>query len=474
MALEEAGGLFHDFGQFLVGRADLLPSEYLYELRKIRLKQSNSLSPFLEGELANQVSGSQWIHSTAGSEAFSAVYKTRPVVIEVYRKKPKPAAEKSWEQFCKSIRSLDAGPEAAIRALRIMEQFREWLQIQSDIERKRAILGNLQQTPDDCVFRFPRPVPELQSPACLAYERMEGSSLNLDVLPELDTPNKNLQVLAEGILELSLLLSLVDTEGLIENYVVLPDGSFGFRVLPAWVSVPVEWHYEMLQYVASSAGGATARALQMLCRMSSSRDSHDGERQLLSELSALQPELKINAETPESVTNLENYWRALARTTLNPPLFLHLFHRNLIILGQCNESYAPSTDLVSEALWPVTGRILRFHIDDILSRETNGSWISSSGLLFMAAARQAAMYLERLRENHSDRTEELDYRHSNFRSTQLVRRTTFILRSGVALAVFLFALQLALTPGAGAFPILSRTAAITAAVALCISVAGIK
>src|SRR5207244_1880831 len=110
--------------------------------------------------------------------------------------------------------------------------------------------------------------------------------------------------------------------------------------LPAWTSVPVEWHYELLQYVASSAAGNTPRALQMLCRMSATRGSSGGEQRLLSQLASLQPELKINAVTPESVTVVENYWRALARTPLHPPLFIQLFHRNLTLLGQWSEMVA--------------------------------------------------------------------------------------------------------------------------------------
>src|SRR5258708_3222898 len=99
-----------------------------------------------------------------------------------------------------------------------------------------------------------------------------------------------------------------------------------------WVPVPAEWHNELLQYVGSSMAGNTPRALRMLRHISSSGDSYAEEQQLLSQLSSLRPELKINAITPESVTAMENYWRALAGTRLNPPLFLQLFHRNLTLL----------------------------------------------------------------------------------------------------------------------------------------------
>ena len=68
--------------------------------------------------------------------------------------------------------------------------------------------------------------------------------------------------------------------------------------------------------------------------MSSGENSAAGEQHILSRLSALKPELKINVWMPESVAALENYLRALAETTLKSPLFLHLFHRRSVLPEQ--------------------------------------------------------------------------------------------------------------------------------------------
>jgi len=474
LALEEGEGVFPLFGQFLAGRADLLTSEYLFELRKIRGASEPSASPALDPELDKQISEVTGIRAAPGFQAFSAFYRNRPIVVEFYRSQFLWNLEESWEQLSRQIRKLKDGPEAALSGTAVLDQFWEWIEVQRDIERKRKFLGNLSKASRSCVTRFPSLVPELQFPNCLVYETMDGAPLDRELRSDSDTRSSSFQLLAESLLEQPLLLSLIDTEALLENYLVMADGHLGFRSLPAWTSVPVEWHYELLQYVASSAAGNTPRALQMLYRMSATRGSSGGEQRLLSQLASLQPELKINAVTPESVTVVENYWRALARTSLRPPLFVHLFHRNLTLLGQWSEMVASPTDAVADALWPVLGRVLRFHLGDIVTTGKGRDWLVSSGLFFATAARQLALALENLREDNSDMTSAIDSKDADSREGKLNRRTSSMIYSGILLVVFLFSIQLAMSPGGGPFPFLAKAAAVAAAVALCFSIAGIK
>jgi hypothetical protein len=474
LALEEADGLFPVFGKFLAGRADLLPSAYLYELRKIQPAETGPSPAALEGELAKRLSGVVPLRRTPGADVFEAVYDRRLVVIELYRERPSQTLDKSWEQFTRKIRLLEGGPEATISKPSVLEQFWTWLELQADIERKRTILGNLNHLPESTVTRFPSLVADLQSPLCLAYEAMEGSPLDTEIRAESSTREKSFEIWAEGILEQSLLLSMVDIELAAESYAILPGGRLGYRWLPTWIPVPVEWHYELLQYVGASSAGNTPRALHMLGRMSSGPDSFAGEQQLLTQLSSLQPELKINAVTPESVTVFENYWRALARTPLQAPLFLHLFHRNVTMLGQHIETIAPSGDLFAQALWPVMGRVLRFHLGDILSNGKMKDWAISSALAFLAAIRQMAVALERIRENKSELTEMPPARSNDSRSRERNRRTAAVIRSAILLAAFLFSVQWSLGPGGAAAPLLAKSAAVAAAAALCFSIAGIR
>ena len=474
LALEDAGGLFPLFGRFLAGRADLLPSVYLYELRNSPPQETLPSPAILGVELAQRLSDVVPLRRTPGADVFEAVYERRLVVIEIYRERPSRTRDKSWDEFVRSIRCLEGGPEASLAKPSLLEQFWTWLDLQSDIERKRNILRNVNDLPESAVIRFPALVADLQSSSCLAYEGMQGEPLDAELRAESETQEKSFEIWAEAILEQSLLLSMVDVELAAESYLILPDMRLGHRWLPAWIPVPVEWHYELLQYVGASSAGNTPRALHMLARMSSGPNSYSGEEQLLTQFSSLQPELKINAVTPESVTVFENYWRALAKTSLAPPLFLHLFHRNITLLGQQAETMTPSGDLFAQAMWPVMGRVLRFHFGEILSNGKLRDWAVSSGLAFLTAARQMAVALERIRENKSDLTEIPPARNSDLRNRERNRRTVAVIRSAILLAVFLFCVQWSFGAGAGAATWLAKSAAVAAAVALCFSIARIR
>ena len=428
----------------------------------------------MDRELAGQLSGVAPVRDTLSFEAFRAVYQNRSIIVEVYRSDFKPVPEKYWADFCKKVQKLDDGPEAVISTAPVLEQFREWLQIQADVDRKRKMLANLQDFQSRLVSRFPHLIADLQRPSCLVYEAMEGVPLDQELRPNSSTAGKSLQILAEAILEQALLLSLIDTEARMENLLILPDGRLGFRVLPAWVPVPMEKQYDLIQYVATGVAGNTPRAIQMLCRISCGRNAYDGEQELLNRLSSLQPELKINVMTPESVTVMENYWRALAGTPLHPPLFLHLFHRNLTLLGQYNESVAPIVDVIAESLWPVLARLVRFRLGKLFTTEKGREWIISSALLFMTTARQAALALEHLREDSSELTAVIERKDSDFREATLQQRTISLIHSAIGLAVFLFFFQLARGPAAGVWPFLSKPAAAIFAIVLAVLVARIK
>lgn len=470
LALEEAGELFVWFGQFLAGRADLLPSPYVAQLRSLRVPLNATTPPASLPELHGRVSQSQLIRITPGAEIYSATGPAGPMVLEIYPPAKTPFAERAWSDLCRRIRLLEDSAEAPVTHPFVLERFREWLELQSDVERKRVILRNVQDIPVRCVSRFPRLIPDFPSIRCLAYDQMEGKPL-VEAGAEGATAS-GWHLWAESLLEQSLLLSLVDAEAQPENYLVLPDGGLGFRTLPALVSVPVEWHYELLQYVTSAVAGNTSRALQMLSRMSASENPYGTEQLLLETLSALQPELKINVVTPESIAALENYWRAQARTARKPPLFLELFHRNLTVLGQGSESAAPSSDVVAETLWPVLGRILQFRVGDILSTEKGQEWLVSSGLLMISAVRQVAITLEQVRDN--DLALVLDRQETETPDTSRNRRAVSLIGSAISLVLFLLLIQLIPRAGGGALEWLAGAAAVLSAVSLCILLNRIK
>lgn len=468
LALEEKGGLFPTFGRFLAGRADLLPSPFLYELRKIRTPEAPPVEP--PDELKQLVPDLQILRATPAGRVYSGSYRGTQVVVEVSDEAP---SQSEWDSFRRQIRRLNEKPESAVSQESIVEQFWDWLRLQRDLERKRTMLTNLQDVFPDTVSVFPKIVGELQSSGWLGYENTPGDSAHT-LLARSEDKAEVIHVLAEGFLEQCLVFSLVDAEFQLEELLVLDQGRLGFRTVPAWVSVPVESHQHLLQYLVAVVANDTPRAVQMICRMAAGRNSYPAEQRLLNELSSLKPELKINAVTPESVTALETYCRAMGETDLKSPPFLRWFHRNITLLGQLNEFYAPSADLVDQALWPVLGRLLRFHMAEVLSSGKVQDWAITSSLFLMTAGRQMTVTVEKLRENDARITPEPEIRGSDSRDTQLNRRTSSFIRSVILLVVFLVSLQVSMSSGEGFVPIIAEIIAAAAGVALWFSVAGIR
>ena len=472
LALEENGGLFPTFGRFLAGRADLLPSVYLSELRKIKMPAlpSSSQPP---DDLKQLVPDLQIIRTTPGCSVFGGSYSGSPVVVEVYSGREEATHGREWDVFERRIRQLNDKPENVVSHDSVVQQFRDWLRLQGDLERKRTMLANLQDIIPDTVSEFPKTIAELQSPNWMGYESMEGDPVD-KLLSRSDDKAEAIHVLVEGFLEQCLLFSLVDSEFQMDELLVREKGRLGFRTVPAWVTVPVESHQDLLQYLVAAVAGDTPRAVRMICRMSAGRSSYLAEQRLLNELSSLQPELKVDAVTPESVTALETYSRAMQLSDMNPPPFLRSFHRNITLIGQCNEVFAPSVDVIDQALWPVLGRLLRFHIAEVLSSGKVQEWAVSSSLFVLTAGRQMAVTLEKLRENDPRITPEPDIRAFESRDAQWDRRTFSLIRSAVVLVVFLFSLQVSMNSGGEVLPLLTGVIAVVSAIGLCFSVAGIR
>jgi predicted unusual protein kinase regulating ubiquinone biosynthesis (AarF/ABC1/UbiB family) len=460
VALEDRGGLYACFGQYLAGRADLLPSPHLLQLRKIRIRPA--VPSF--GALQSRFPDLKVVRSGVAGEVCTARHRGRQIVIEFFGpRRPGRAESEEWEAFRREIRNLDGTSEASVSSGVVLDQFAEWFRLENDIERKRSILANLEKLPPGGVCHFPRLIPELQSEEWLSYEATEGPVLASELKAESASATRNLQSFTEALLEQSLLFSLVDAEVLPENMVVRQDGKLGFACVPAWAPIPVEWSYELLQYMASTVAGNSARAIHMLSRISSTHDSYASEQHLLRELSGLQPELKINVITPDSVTALENYWRALAHTKLKPPLFLQLFHRQWTLIGQINSRVAPSEDMIAESLWPVMGRILRLRLQEASSIDRLEEWSRSVALLLVTTARQVTATLEQVRDN--DIAFRLETQEYGATGSRRARRTVLVIRSGVALAFLMGALYAGIR-GSGTVQMLAGAVAVLAAVAL--------
>jgi len=472
LSLEEKGGLFALFGHFLTGRADLLPSPHLRQLRKIKAAGYPAHRPELDRALAGRVTGLQPLGAAPGADLYSGLFRNEPVVVEHYYGDSGTFDPASWKAFTREVRILDGELETRVAQRRTLDHFEEWISLSRDLNRKRAILENLQTNPPGGVVRFPRLVQELQSDVCLAYSGAAAESPALELDPDQPHAEKKLQRLVEGLLEQSLLISLVDAEMRLDNYLLNGGDALEYRRLPTLAPVPVEWHYELLQYMASTIAGQSPRALHMLSRICASQDHYAGEQRLMRELSGLQPELKINLITPESVTSLENYWRTLANTGMRPPLFLELFHRQWTLLGQYNGEVAPAADVIAESLWPVLARILRLRFGELLSLSKGREWAANSGLMMLTAARQAGLLFEQIRDN--DLAIVTDQQEFESSEARLNRRTMSLVRSAFALAVFLLAVYFSSHATEGWVKLVAGATAAISAVALALFVARIE
>ena len=469
LALEETGGLFTVLGQFLSGRADLLPGPYLAQLRLLRIDRQNLVAPSSLPEIRDRIIQAEWVRSAPCSEIYAASYQDRQITVEVFLADG-GYRDQDLQDLERQVRLLKNSAEAAIAQPRVLTQFREWLTLQADVERKRGMLRYLQEIPFPCLLRFPRLVPDLQSTRCLVYERTEGAPL-AEALEDPAAAGKAQDLWAEALLEQALLLSLLDADAQPSNYLLLADGGVGFRTLPALAPVPVEWHNELLQYLTSAIAGNSYRAMQMVSRICAGANPYEAERMLLERLSALQPELRIQRVAPGSVVALENYWQALGQTALRSPLFLHLFHRTLSVVGQLAPPEGPPRDVISESLWPVLGRLLQFRMGDILSTEKGQEWMASAGLLLLTAVRQAGVMLEQVRDN--DLALEIERSPDDARGEKSNRRVAAVIHSGIGLVLFLFSLRVA-QQSSGTLQWVATAAAAICAVAVFILVARIE
>ena len=200
--------------------------------------------------------------------------------------------------------------------------------------------------------------------------------------------------------------------------------------------------------VLASNGGA---AVQMLVKLTSSRQALSLEKSLLDALSNLEPELKINLQFPASAAIFEDNWRALTRLGVEKPLFIDIMHRNLIATGYWNAETATQTapvkDALAEAQWPVLGRMLRARLGEMVNRETASDWFIGSGLLFFESIRQFNRLAEGLRENDISMGVDLEREEDgNGKVNERIRSGILI---GMLLIVLLACLRFSVSAEAG-------------------------
>lgn len=406
-ALEQLGGLYSAFGRFLSYRADLLDGASVHEFRGFQvnfpavpttavLEILDRELPGVSGEVANHLE-TEPLWNTLARTAYASLHQGQRVVVQVGRD---PVSEESIRAFVQGLRALSRTELAGVASEEVLTQFRQWLRHGESMERERTVLETLSNYRGESLVHYPRLIPELCSASVLCWHAVEGRRAT-DLIAEGDQEISVL--LASAILEQLYTLSIVDADLDLDEMVVDLDHGLHFRRLGSAVAVLPDQVNAGIKYAAAVVSGNATLSAQKLIRLAISRSSPELEKQLLDEFSGVEPELKINTWFPSSAEGFENNWRALARVLRARPLFLDCLHRNLVAAGYWNSDAvragARTADAISEAQWPVVGRLIRTQFGMLMKRETVEEWAVGSGLLMFGALREMNQLIEEMRED---------------------------------------------------------------------------
>jgi len=464
-ALEELGGLYAAFGQFLMWRADLLRTDYLGRLRHIKIPvppiPASDAARTLSGELgANGDALAQLLErepcwNTLARCAYRAQYQGRTMVVQLARD---PVPDSAFESFEAGLRLIE--DERAREAIdpATLARFREWMRLSDSPMRERAYLDALQSIREKTLAQYPVLIPELSSEKVLCFEWVEGESV-----ASLIAKGSPLAVqrVAECVLEQFCTIAAVDGDFDPDSMALTPSGRLAVRRTNRMVAIPPSLTHAGLKYISSVLAANAPAAAHMLAKLSAGVATNL-EARLLDELSNLEPELKVNLQFPPSAAIFEGNWRALTRTGVEKPLFLDIMHRNLIAVGYWNAETsappAPASDFIADAQWPVLGRMLRTRLGEMASRETASDWFIGSGLLFFESLRQMNRLAEGLRENDLSLSVDLQRDEDSPKAHQRIRLGILI---GMLLVVFLACVRFAAAAEGAGSVALSAVALVT-------------
>jgi hypothetical protein len=466
-ALEELGGIYACFAQFLSWRADLLRSDYLGQLRAVRVQPPaaerwrvvEALEEFGEpgAALASTLELDPcW--NTFSRFAFRGELDGKPVAVEAAHA---PFEPREFEGFESGIGLLkDEGARLAT-APAVLAQFRQWCELGATLERERSYLNTLNSGSLRSNVQHPLVIAPFSNDRVLCLSWVEGEPAGPLILKGSVAAVRKV---AEGLLEQICMLSVIDGEFDPESIVITRDGRMGIRHACRYLAIPPSQAATALKYISGVLARNSTAAAHALSRLAYGRAGGRLEPELLEALSDLEPELKVNLQFPRSASIFEGNWRALSHVQAARPLFLDLMHRNLVALGYWNAETTPVTagsDLVAEAQWPVIGRLLRARLREMATREMASEWFIGSGLLFFEGLRQVNRLADEFRENDlSIGVDAQETSDSSAPQNRLVRSAIII---GMLLIVFLVSVRWAAALPAPYSAVLSAVAGVAGA-----------
>lgn len=387
-ACVELGGLYQAFAVFLSGRADLLPFPYLEELEDVPAPFLGDSAPRPPDEVSAEL---QELGSGLYTRVFRGSLNGRPVVVEYSCSPREPVRDAAWRSFEHAIAPLAGLPESAMLTDEVLREFRIWLEIHTDLQKKRRMLENLQQIPSGSLTLVPTLTPDVQSERLLAYEDLERiCGLSPD-------EGRRDSLCLEAVMEQILILAFVAVDDPWKEMLLLDGDRVGYRVWPFMEAVPVQHYQPVLQYVASSIAEDGGRAMRMLLKIVRHEDGAVLESDLWRQLSGLRFEVAADHRISQSGEKMLEFWKALAAERVRRPPFLNFLHRELILTFR--SAFDPDMDWGVPSASAVFGRLVTTRFADVMNSERVREWAVGSSLVALSTARQMGVLLEQLRDN---------------------------------------------------------------------------
>ncbi len=410
-ALEELGGVYLAFARFLTWRADLLETDYLNALRRIRYDfmpvARRDVAALLRLELGDTAESliadmeQEPVWTTLSRTAYVSWFKQQPVVVQVAR----PSfAETALVDFEAGIVSLGHPDIARVAHPRILREFRQWLRHAESISLERSYLEVLGRNRESTLIDYPAVIPEISTSNVLCWPWVDGETIgSLIGRGAIEEVTR----IAITVLEQYCNLAIVDADMQLDS-IVKPPGSdrLTIRRLDKPLSVPPPAVNNGMKYIAAVLEGNASATVQNLLTMAVGRSSANLEAELLNLISGIEPELKVRAWFPGSAAAFESNWRALGRIEVSRPrpLYLDCLHRNLIAIGYWTSDAVAAggktIDPIAEAQWPVVDLVLRANASQFVNPAVMTEWSVGLGLLTFGAFREANRLAEELRENN--------------------------------------------------------------------------
>lgn len=408
MALEELGGLYLAFGVFLQWRSDLLNSGQVEAMSKITVDLPGYSREEVSGLLTSQLGAKgaaiaatlsdrpEWV--TLNRTAYRGKVDDLPVIVQVAAH---PISTTEIFAFEKGILALGEPELIHLRAPAILNEFVEWLHAGETLADERAFLEAINRYGGNTAASYPVPVPHLCSTDVLVWPAVDGTSV-AELIRRGD--GEVGRFIASAVFEQFCALGTVECDLRPDAMVLTAERKLVFRRIARPGATPPGLTAAALEYIAAAIAREAALSSRALLRLAISYESPVLEKELVHQLSAVDPELKVQRWYPPSAETFEANWRAISKLSgVTRSLFLDIFHRNIIAIGYWISDTvrvgAPMYDGIAEAQWPVVGKMLRDRVSEVMDVETATQWAASGGLLMLGLLKEASRLTAEVRDN---------------------------------------------------------------------------